>query len=101
MKRKEDFKNLIASLGKILNDMSVFNAPYIYRDAAHAVKATQPSTSDVLQELNKQLIEKGGLRVLGSCYRGARQLSANFPVYSPEDESKQDGLFSEDRSQPK
>lgn len=74
-----------ASLGKILNDMSVFNAPYIYRDAAHAVKATQPSTSDVLQELNKQLIEKGGLRVLGSCYRGARQLSANFPVYSPED----------------
>lgn len=74
-----------ASLGKILNDMSVFNTPYIYRDADHAVKATQPSSSEVLRELNQQLIGKGGLRVLGSCYRGARQLSANFAVYSPED----------------
>ena len=74
-----------ASLGKILPEMSVFNAPYIYKDAAHAVRATQPATSEVLQELNAKLIDKAGLRVVGSFYRGARQLSANFPVYSPAD----------------
>ncbi len=74
-----------ASLGKILPEISVFNAPYIYDDAAHAVRATQPATSEVLQELNAKLIKKAGLRVVGSFYRGARQLSTNFPVHSPDD----------------
>lgn len=74
-----------ASLGKILPDISVFNAPYIYDDAAHAVLATQPASSEVLQELNAKLVDKAGLRVVGSFYRGARQLSANFAVHSPDD----------------
>ena len=74
-----------ASLGKLLTDMSVFNAPYIYRDAEQAVKATNPKTSPVLQELNDQLIKAAGMRVIGSHYRGARQLSANTAIYSPAD----------------
>ncbi len=74
-----------ASLGKLLNDMSVFNAPYIYRDELHAVKATNPRTSPVLRDLNEQLIKAAGMRVIGSHYRGARQLSANYPIYSPAD----------------
>ena len=74
-----------ASLGKFLTDMSVFNAPYIYRDAKHSVLATNPKTSPVLQELNEKLIKAAGIRVVGSFYRGARELSANFPVYSPAD----------------
>jgi TRAP-type C4-dicarboxylate transport system substrate-binding protein len=74
-----------ASLGKILPEMSVFNAPYIYDDAAQAVQATQPASSEVLQELNAKLVDKAGLRVVGSFYRGARQLSANFAVYPPDD----------------
>jgi tripartite ATP-independent transporter DctP family solute receptor len=74
-----------ASLGKFLTDISVFNAPYIYRDAEHAIKATNPKTSPILQEINEKLIAAAGIRVIGSLYRGARQLSANFPVYSPAD----------------
>ena len=74
-----------ASLGKFLPDMSVFNAPYIYRDGQHAVLATSPKTSPVLRELNEKLVKTANMRVLGTFYRGARQMSTNFPVYSPAD----------------
>ncbi len=74
-----------ASLGKYLTDISVFNAPFIYRDEKHAVMATNPKTSPVLQELNEKLVAAASMRVIGSHYRGARQLSANYPVYSPAD----------------
>ena len=74
-----------ASVGKLYPDISVFNAPYIYRNSEHALRATNPQTSPVLKELNQRLIEKAGIRIIGSFYRGARQLTANFPVYSPAD----------------
>ncbi|WP_319476280.1 TRAP transporter substrate-binding protein [Marispirochaeta aestuarii] len=74
-----------ASLGKFLENMSVFNAPFLYRDKEHAILATNPGTSPVLRDLNEELIDVAGIRVLGSHFRGARELSANFPVYSPAD----------------
>lgn len=74
-----------ASLDRIVEDVGVFNAPFIYRDDRHAMKATDAKTSPVLQEINKQLVDKGGVRIVGNFYRGARQLSAKFPVKSPED----------------
>lgn len=73
-----------ATLGKLYSDISVFNAPYIYRDGPHALSATNPRTSVVLRKLNEELVKAAGIRVIGSNYRGARQLSASFPVYSPE-----------------
>lgn len=74
-----------ATLGKYLTDISVFNAPYIYRDGKHALMATNLKTSPTLQKVNDELVKVAGLRMLGSHYRGARQLTANFPVYSPDD----------------
>lgn len=74
-----------ASLDRIVEDIGVFNAPFVFRDDRHAMKATNPKTSPVLQDINKQLVEKGGVRVIGNFYRGARQLSAKFPVKSPDD----------------
>jgi tripartite ATP-independent transporter DctP family solute receptor len=74
-----------ALLGKLLPDMSVFNVPYLYKDPHHALKATNPEKSPILQEFNNRLIEKAGIRILGSFYRGARQVTTNFPVYSPSD----------------
>jgi tripartite ATP-independent transporter DctP family solute receptor len=74
-----------ASLDRIVEDVGVFNAPFIYRDARHAMKATDARTSPVMQEINKQLVEKGQIRIVGNFYRGARQLSAKFPVKSPAD----------------
>lgn len=74
-----------ASLGKFVEDMSVFNAPFIYRDNAHSVAATNVKTSPLLRDLNEQLIARGRMRVLGSHFRGARQLSATIPIYTPDD----------------
>ncbi len=74
-----------ASLDRIVEDVGVFNAPFIYRDARHAMKATDARTSPVMQEINKQLVEKGQIRIVGNFYRGARQLSAKFPVKTPAD----------------
>ncbi|MFC1761445.1 TRAP transporter substrate-binding protein [Planctomycetota bacterium] len=74
-----------SSLGKFHKDLSVFNAPYIYRDVDHALRATNPQTSPTLAGINNELIDNAGIRILGSFYRGTRQLTTNFPVYSPQD----------------
>ena len=74
-----------ASLSKFHADLSVFNAPYIFRDVNHALKATNPSSSPILAQMNTELIEKTGIRILGSFYRGTRQLTTNSPVYNVDD----------------
>lgn len=74
-----------ASLAQIVPDVSVFNAPFIYRDGAHALAATDPETSPALQEINARLVEEGGVRIIGRIYRGARQISSNFEIKSPDD----------------
>lgn len=74
-----------SSLDRIEKDVAVFNAPYAYRSPEHAMRATSEATSPVLAEINKKLIEKGGVRIVGNFYRGARQLSARYPVKSPAD----------------
>jgi len=74
-----------ASLGKILPVVAVFNTPFVYRDAEHAMLATDPRTSAPLQEINKELVQKGGVRIIGSSYQGARQLTSKEKVLSPKD----------------
>ncbi len=74
-----------ASLGKILATTAVFNTPFVYRDAAHSLRATDARTSPALQEINKQLIEKGGMRIVGSFFQGTRQLTSKEKVLSPKD----------------
>ncbi|WP_373944395.1 TRAP transporter substrate-binding protein [Paracoccus marcusii] len=74
-----------ASLAQMVPDVSVFNAPFIYRDGAHALAATNPATSPALQKINEQLVEQGGVRIIGRIYRGARHISSNFEVKSPDD----------------
>ncbi|SDE99967.1 TRAP transporter substrate-binding protein [Limimaricola pyoseonensis] len=74
-----------ASLARIVPEMAVFNAPFIYRDGAHALAATDPETSPALQALNAELVENGGMRVIGRIYRGARHISSNFEIDEPAD----------------
>ena len=74
-----------SSLNKFYNDLSVFNVPFLYRDINHALLATNPPTSPILAQMNARLIENSNIRILGSFYRGARQLTTNFPVYSTDD----------------
>jgi TRAP-type C4-dicarboxylate transport system substrate-binding protein len=63
----------------------VFNAPFVYRDGAHALAATDPRKSEVMQELNQKLVADAGIRIIGRLFRGARQMTAKQAVYSPAD----------------
>ena len=74
-----------ASLGKILPVVAAFNTPFVYTDADQAMRATDPRTSVILQEVNKQLIDAGGMRIVGSLYQGARHLTSKEKVLSPDD----------------
>lgn len=74
-----------ASLGKILPNTAVFNTPFVYRDAAHAMRATDARTSAALQAINKELVEKGGMRIVGNLFQGTRQLTSKEKVLSPKD----------------
>ena len=74
-----------ASLGKILPTTAVFNTPFVYRDAAHSLRATDARISPALQEVNRQLVDKGGMRIVGSFFQGARQLTSKEKVLSPKD----------------
>ncbi len=74
-----------ASLGKILPTTAVFNTPFVYRDAEHAMRATDARTSPALQEVNKQLVQAGGMRIVGHLFQGTRQLTSKEKVLSPKD----------------
>jgi tripartite ATP-independent transporter DctP family solute receptor len=74
-----------ASLGKILSSTAVFNTPFVYRDAAHSLRATDHRTSPALKEINQQLVEKGNMRIVGSFFQGTRELTSKEKVLSPKD----------------
>jgi tripartite ATP-independent transporter DctP family solute receptor len=74
-----------ASLDRVAKDIAVFSAPFVYRDGAHALAATDPAKSDLLEEFNKKLVAGGNMRIVGRLYRGARQMTAKQAVYSPAD----------------
>lgn len=73
-----------ASLAKLVPEVAVFNAPFIYRDGAHALAATDPDSSPALQAINEKLVAQG-VRIIGRIYRGDRHISSNFPVKTPAD----------------
>ena len=74
-----------ASLGKIVPNTAVFNTPFVYRDPGHALRATDSRTSKALQEINKELVEKGNMRIVGSFFQGTRELTSKEKVLSPKD----------------
>ena len=77
--------NTYGGLQPLLEDLGLFDTPYLYRDVDHLLKATNPETSPVLREMNEKLIASRNVRILYSFYFGTRNLTANAPVYSPAD----------------
>jgi TRAP-type C4-dicarboxylate transport system substrate-binding protein len=73
-----------SSLSRLVKNIAVFDGPFVYRDGDHAMLAASPG-SPVLEEFNQKLIQQGGMRVIGTLFRGARQMTCKFPVYSPAD----------------
>ena len=61
-----------ANFGQFVPSISVIEAPYVWRDAAHLTKVM---SGPIGEELNKQLIGQRGMRILGTTYYGVRQLT--------------------------
>lgn len=74
-----------ASLGRILPSTAVFNTPFVYRDAEHSLRATDSRTSPALQAINAELVDKGGMRIVGSFFQGTRHLTSKEKVLTPAD----------------
>ena len=71
------------ALGAFLPQVSVVEAPYLWRDAAHLAKV---SASPEFQKMNADLVAKRGMRMLNVTYYGKRHLtSGSKAVKSPAD----------------
>jgi TRAP-type C4-dicarboxylate transport system substrate-binding protein len=57
--------------------------PFVYRDVEHAMRASDPRSSAALQALNKELVDKGGMRIVGSFFQGTRHLTSKEKVLTP------------------
>lgn len=72
-----------AQFGQFVPQFSILEAPYIWRDPQHVRTAL---SSPLLDEVNKQLVEKRGMRILASTYYGRRHLtSGSKAIKSVED----------------
>ncbi len=71
------------ALGAFLPQMSVIEAPYLWRDAAHMAKITG---APLFQKMNNDLVARRGMRMLAATYYGKRHLtSGSRAVKSPAD----------------
>ena len=61
-----------AALGAFLPQLSVIEAPYLWRDAAHMAKAAGTS---IFADMNNQLVAKRGMHMLAMSYYGKRHLT--------------------------
>jgi tripartite ATP-independent transporter DctP family solute receptor len=73
------------SLGKVVPNTAVFNTPFMYRDAEHSLRATDPKLSPALREINQELVQKGNMRIIASLFQGTRQLTSKEKVLSVKD----------------
>jgi tripartite ATP-independent transporter DctP family solute receptor len=73
------------SLGKVVANTAVFNTPFMYRDAEHSLRATDPKLSPALREINQELVQKGNMRIIASLFQGTRQLTSKEKVLSVKD----------------
>jgi tripartite ATP-independent transporter DctP family solute receptor len=72
-----------AQFGQFVPQFSILEAPYIWRDPQHVRAAL---SSPLLDEVNKQLVDKRGMRIIGSTYYGRRHVtSGSKPIKTVED----------------
>ena len=61
-----------AIVGQYLPQISIIEAPYIWNDAQHMARAL---SSPLIEELNKTLIDKRGIRIVAVTYYGKRHVT--------------------------
>ena len=63
-----------AAISQFVPSLGVVEAPYVWRDAAHLRTVM---AGPVGQDLTRQLVEKRGLRILGTTYYGVRHVTTS------------------------
>jgi tripartite ATP-independent transporter DctP family solute receptor len=63
-----------ANFGQWVPSISIIEAPYVWRDADHLTKVM---AGPIGLDLAKQLVDKRGMRILGTTYYGVRQLTTS------------------------
>jgi tripartite ATP-independent transporter DctP family solute receptor len=61
-----------ANFGQFLDEIGVLESPYVWSGAAHLEKVM---SGPIAEEYNQKLIAASGMRILGTTYYGARQLT--------------------------
>ncbi len=61
-----------ANFGQYVPSIGIMESSYVWRDADHLVKTMN---GPIGQEFNKMLIDKAGIRILGTTYYGSRHLT--------------------------
>jgi tripartite ATP-independent transporter DctP family solute receptor len=75
--------SLVPAVGAdLVPGLTVFDAPYAFKDLEHFHKV---SRGPIAERLNEDLIEKAGVRILFYQTFGIRNLTANKAIYNPED----------------
>jgi tripartite ATP-independent transporter DctP family solute receptor len=74
-----------AQFGQFVPQFSILEAPYIWRDPKH-VRTVM--ASPVMDEMNKLLVEKRGMRVIGSAYYGRRHVTSGTRAIKTVDDMK-------------
>jgi tripartite ATP-independent transporter DctP family solute receptor len=70
------------TLADLVPELSIVDAPYVFRDLAHARRTVG---GPIGQELGQRLVERGGVRLLYAQYHGVRHLTTTrTPVLRPE-----------------
>jgi len=72
------------ALGQFLPSLSLIEAPYLWRDAAHMAKGIPT----VLDGMNKVLVEKRQMRMLAPTYYGKRHLTTKDKAVKSADDMK-------------
>lgn len=73
----------LGTLADLVPELSVFDAPYMFRDMEHLRRV---ASGPIGQDLSRKLVEKAGVRILYYEYFGIRHLTtAHTPVRGPED----------------
>ena len=72
-----------AQFGQFVPQMSIIEGPYLWRDPAHMSRAL---SSPLMDDFSKMLVERRGMRIIGSLYYGTRHLtSGTKPINTVDD----------------
>lgn len=72
------------NMGNLLEELEAFDTPYLAKSPQDYIKLNSID-SPLMKKANEKLIAAADVRILGSVYGGSRNLTCNFPIYSPKD----------------